>query len=166
MKYRHVGRVSRSRFQPENKLPVTATATPSISKTHDASRDLSIPEIEEIIEEFRVSAIVAREAGFDGVEVHAAHGYLLDQFLQTNTNKRTDCYGGSFENRGRFLFACLDAVLKELPSTKVALRLSPYSTMFGVSCDDTFEMFKYVFERLHAYKFVYLSLTEPIWGQV
>jgi N-ethylmaleimide reductase len=143
---------------------VSASATPAVSPTHSPSRALSKEEISTIIGEYRTAAQVAADAGFDGVEIHGAHGYLLDQFLHDGVNARTDEYGGEVEGRSRLLFEVLDSVLSVLPASRVALRLSPFSNIFGVKDSDPFTLFKHVFQRLAPYKLVYLSLTEPVWG--
>ncbi|KAI8587091.1 12-oxophytodienoate reductase [Geranomyces variabilis] len=159
----HVGRVSKSEFQPEGKLPVSASDLPAPGK--EAPRPLSVAEIEEIVAEYKASAKLAvTEAGFDGVEIHGAHGYLIDQFLESSSNKRTDAYGGSIENRARFLFQVIDAVLTAVPSTKVALRLSPFLEIQGATDPDATALFTYVFTQLQSRNLAYIHLTEPTWG--
>src|SRR5262249_1605061 len=118
----HVGRVSHSSFQPEGRLPVapsavpippdlkTATADGKVT-TYETPRALETDEIPDIVEVFRQAARNALAAGFDGVEVHGANGYLIEQFLQSHTNLRTDRYGGSIENRVRFLMEVTQAVV-------------------------------------------------------
>ncbi|KAJ3158190.1 hypothetical protein HDU86_003148 [Geranomyces michiganensis] len=160
----HVGRVSKSEFQPGAQRPVSASELPAPGK--EAPRSLGVEEIGEIVEEFKISAQRALEAGFDGVEIHAAHGYLIDQFLESSSNKRTDAYGGSIENRARILFQVLDAVLTALPSTKVALRLSPFLNIQDASSPDTdaTALFTHIFTHLEPYNLAYIHLTEPTWG--
>ncbi|KAI8905669.1 putative NADH-dependent flavin oxidoreductase [Powellomyces hirtus] len=159
----HVGRASKPEFQPGGKKPVSASDIALEGK--EAPRALSVEEIEEIVGEYKLSAQRSREAGFDGVEIHAAHGYLIDQFLQASSNVRTDAYGaGSIENRARFLFKVLDAVLSELPASKVAIRLSPYLDIQGAHSPDAKELFTYVLTRLATYNLSYVHLTEPTWG--
>ena len=115
----------------QNVVPVG----PSDVKASDSSvapRPLSIPEIKEYVEWFKKSAEVAvDQAGFDGVMVHAANGYLIDQFLQDVSNKRTDDYGGSVENRSRFALEILEAITKSIGEDRTAIRISPWATMYG-----------------------------------
>lgn len=96
----------------------------------------------------------------DGIELHSAHGYLIDQFLQSSSNLRTDHYGGSIENRARFLFQILDRVLQDLPPSKVAVRLSPFADA-AVSDSNPVELFTYVLTKLDAYGLAYIQITEP-----
>ncbi|KAI9355334.1 NADH:flavin oxidoreductase/NADH oxidase [Zopfochytrium polystomum] len=163
----HVGRMSTHEFQPNKRAPVSASEidlirgkAPPGSKTHA----LTVPEIEYIVGEYKRAAALALEAGFDGVEIHGAHGYLIDEFLCSSSNLRTDRYGGSIENRARFLFEILDAVLQVLPPQMVALRLSPAFDAQGTSDKDPVALFSYVIKRLNGYKLAYLQLTEPVWG--
>ncbi|KAJ3180857.1 hypothetical protein HDU85_003942 [Gaertneriomyces sp. JEL0708] len=158
----HVGRVSHSKFQPNNKPPVSASDVPLEGK--ETPRPLTEEEIKFIVSEYKISAQRAREANFDGVEIHGAHGYLIDQFLQTSSNKRTDRYGGSIPNRARFLIEVIEAVLSELPSNRVAIRLSPYFNGQGTRDENPNALFSYVLEKLATYKLSYISLTEPVWG--
>ncbi|TPX37825.1 hypothetical protein SeMB42_g06862 [Synchytrium endobioticum] len=155
----HTGRVSTRRFQPNNELPVSASTTKS-SRRAEPARALTVPEIKYVVNEFRTSAKNARDAGFDGVELHGAHGYLIDQFLEDSSNLRTDEYGGSIENRARFLLEVMEAVLQELPPSKVAVRLSPYAN-FAVTDSDPVALFTYVLNRLNRYKLAYIQMTEP-----
>lgn len=123
-------------------------------------RALALEEIPAIVEQFRQGAARAKDAGFDGVELHAANGYLIDQFLLDGSNHRNDAYGGSIENRARFLFETLDAVSVWGPG-RVAIRLSPsesYGTMFDSNPRATFG---YVAERLNNYDLAYLHVIEP-----
>ncbi|KJK24366.1 NADH:flavin oxidoreductase [Burkholderiaceae bacterium 16] len=124
-------------------------------------RPLEQHEIPEIVEQFRRSAILAKEAGFDGVELHAANGYLFEQFLLDGTNHRTDAYGGPVENRARFLFDTLDAVVSVWGRGKVAVRLSPSGTYGTMSDSDPHNTFRYVADKLNAYDLAYLHVIEP-----
>jgi N-ethylmaleimide reductase len=124
-------------------------------------RALEVHEIPDIVEQFRRSAILAKEAGFDGVELHAANGYLFEQFLLDGTNHRTDSYGGPIENRARFLFDTLDAVVSVWGENKVAVRLSPSGTYGTMSDSDPHATFRYVAERLNNYELAYLHVIEP-----
>ncbi|KAI9012233.1 12-oxophytodienoate reductase-like protein [Hyaloraphidium curvatum] len=160
----HVGMASVPQYQPGNQAPVSASEGNTSAKGKPASRALSVGEIKEIVEEYRIGARRAKEAGFDGVEIHGAHGYLIEQFLHTSTNRRTDQYGGPCENRARFLFEVLDACLLELPPSKVALRLSPDFRNMGVRDADPTALFTHVLTRLQKYPLAYLQFTEPVWG--
>lgn len=129
----HCGRSSHSAFH-EGRLPVSASAipikgdhiyTPAGKKDYETPRALELAEIPGIIDVYRQGAIRAKTAGFDGVELHSANGYLIDQFLQSKTNHRTDAYGGSVENRCRLLKEVIEALVSVWPANRVAARLSP-----------------------------------------
>jgi N-ethylmaleimide reductase len=133
----HVGRVSHSSFQPGGALPVSSSAVPispdlktmtSDGKpaSYETPRALETSEISGIVEGFRQASRNALEAGFDGVEIHGANGYLIEQFLQSRTNLRTDRYGGSIENRARLLLEITQAVIGVWGANRVGVRLSPY----------------------------------------
>jgi N-ethylmaleimide reductase len=124
-------------------------------------RALALDEIPGIVEEFRHGAVLAKQAGFDGVELHAANGYLLDQFLLDGSNRRTDAYGGPVQNRARFLFETLDAVVSVWGPGRVAVRLSPSGSYGTMSDSDPHATFGYVAERLNAYDLAYLHVIEP-----
>src|ERR1700724_3470730 len=138
----HVGRVSHSSFQPGGSLPVAPSAVPITEalKTmaadgklgaYETPRALETSEIAGVIESFRQAAGNARAAGFDGVEIHGANGYLIEQFLQSHTNLRTDQYGGSIENRTRFLMEVTKAVVEVWGADRVGVRLSPHGIANG-----------------------------------
>lgn len=124
-------------------------------------RALTTAEIQEIVQDYRRAAEHAMAAGFDGVEVHAANGYLMDQFLQDGSNQRTDEYGGSFENRFRFLAEVVRALITVCGSDRVAVRIGPGGTWNGVSDSDPVALFSYVAEQLNAFDLAYLHLIEP-----
>jgi N-ethylmaleimide reductase len=124
-------------------------------------RALELHEIPGIVEQFRHSAQLAKEAGFDGVELHAANGYLLDQFLLDGSNHRTDEYGGPIENRARFLFEVVDAVASVWGPGRVAVRLSPSGSYGTMSDSDPHATFGYVAKRLNDYDLAYLHVIEP-----
>ena len=129
----HVGRISHNSLQPVGEVPVAPSAIPAKTKTFistgfapvSAPRALGIGEIPGIVAQYRQAARNALKAGFDGVEVHAANGYLIDQFLRNGTNHRTDEYGGSIENRTRFLREVVDAIVAEVGAGRTGIRLSP-----------------------------------------
>ena len=103
---------------------------------YETPHALEIEEIQRIIQDYKIAAQNAKSAGFDGVEVHSSNGYLLDQFLQDSTNKRNDSYGGSIENRSRFLLEVVDAVNNIWGKERVGVRLSPYGTFNDMSDSD------------------------------
>jgi N-ethylmaleimide reductase len=169
----HVGRISHPDFLG-GQLPVGPSAiaprgvqtyTAGGLKDIPAPRALEVHEIAAIVEEFRRAAQNARAAGFDGVEVHGANGYLLDQFLEDSTNSRTDQYGGSIENRARLLFEVIDAVAGAWGRERVGVRLSPGGS-FNDMCDCHPEQtFGYVAKRLAGLDLAYLHLIEPAQAQ-
>jgi N-ethylmaleimide reductase len=125
------------------------------------SRALEIPEIREIVEQFRQGAIRARAAGFDGVEIHGANGYLIDQFLQDGSNKRSDIYGGSIENRTRLLLEITDAVTSVWGGDRVGVRLGPSGTFGSMADSDPNALFGYAVAQLNRFGLAYLHLIEP-----
>lgn len=166
----HVGRISHSSLQPEGKAPVapSANAPSGMAFTADwqqvpfeVPHALSVEEIGEIIADFMLAAENAMEAGFDGVEIHAANGYLLDQFLQDGSNKRTDGYGGSIKNRTKLLLEVLNAVVGVWGVDRVGVRLSPYGTFNDMSDSDPVALFTYVLEQLSKRKIAYAHVIEP-----
>lgn len=124
-------------------------------------RAASVQEIGEITEDYRKAAGRAMDAGFEGVELHAANGYLMDQFLQNGSNVRTDEYGGSLENRFRFMSQVLDALISVCGSDRVAVRLGPGGTWNGICDSDPVALFSYVAEQLNKFDLAYLHLIEP-----
>jgi len=124
-------------------------------------RALGIEEIPGIVEEFRVAAGRALDAGFDGVELHAANGYLVDQFIQDGTNKRTDAYGGPIENRVRFLRETVEALISVWGADRVGVRISPSGEWGGISDSNPEATFSYVAKALNDYKIAYLHVIEP-----
>lgn len=142
----HVGRVSHTSLQPNEGAPVAPSAITAASKTYiinpdgsgafvetSAPRALETAEIEGILEDYRKGARAAIDAGFDGVEIHAANGYLIEQFIKESTNHRTDQYGGSIENRVRFALEVVDVVTREIGAGRVGIRLSPTTPANGIS---------------------------------
>jgi N-ethylmaleimide reductase len=165
----HAGRQSNSQLQPGGAQPVAPSAVPhgGVAYTeagwvpNTPSRALTIPEIADLVESFRTAAIRGKRAGFDGVELHAANGYLFDQFLQDGSNKRTDIYGGSFENRARFLIEATQAVISVWGSERVAVRLGPSGTWGDMSESNPEGLFAYVAEELAKLNLAYVHLIEP-----
>ncbi|WP_354678059.1 alkene reductase [Cupriavidus plantarum] len=165
----HAGRQSNAEVQPAGSQPVGPSAIPHGGVAYTRSgwvpntpnRALEIDEIEALVESFREAARRGVEAGFDGVELHAANGYLFDQFLQDGSNKRTDRYGGSFENRARFLLDTTRAVISVWGSDKVAVRLGPSGSWGDMSDSDPEGLFTYVAAELDKLGLAYLHLIEP-----
>lgn len=165
----HMGRQSHPSFQPDNQV-VSASATQwENSRTRNAqgehapfekARALKRDEIPSVVEMYRQCAVRAKRAGFDGVEVHGANGYLVDQFLQSCTNHRTDEYGGSLENRYRFLGEVVEALKTVYPANRIAVRLSPNGQYGGMGSADNAEMFTYAFERLSEHGLAYLAMLD------
>ncbi|MBE0661333.1 MAG: alkene reductase [Bacteroidales bacterium] len=166
----HVGRVSHSLLQPNHQLPVAPSAinpdgeltTPQGKKSIETPRALDLEEIPGIVEDYRKAAQNAKDAGFDGVEIHAANSYLIDQFLHESSNQRKDKYGGPIENRARFLFEVLEAVISVWESEKVGIRLAPSGTRFGMDDPDPAALFTYVIQQLNDFNLAYLHLVEPL----
>ncbi|MEM9665980.1 MAG: alkene reductase [Bacteroidota bacterium] len=160
----HVGRISHSSYH-DGALPVSASAiaaegevyTPSFEqKPLETPRALELDELPEIVAQFRHGAECALAAGFDGVEVHGANGYLLDQFLQSGSNQRTDAYGGSVANRARLLLEVVDAVTEVWGADRVGVRLSPAGGFNSMTDADPAATFTYVAQQLSARHLAYL----------
>ena len=164
----HVGRISHPSLQPDGTLPVAPSA---IRPEGDAMtlegfqpfvvpRPLKTDEIPGIVEQHRLGALNALEAGFDGVEIHAANGYLLDQFLRDGSNRRMDAYGGPLENRVRLLLEVTEAVAGIWGAARVGVRLSPINSFNSMEDSNPNETFTYVAGRLDAYDLAYLHVVE------
>lgn len=167
----HTGRISHSSMQPGRGVPVAPSAVRPAGGHFDADfgpvaafetpRALETEEVAGIVEEFRAAATNARVAGMDGIEVHGANGYLVDQFMQDRTNRRTDRYGGSIENRARFLLEVVDAVAGVWGADRVGVRLSPYGTFNDMGDSDPAALFSHVTAELSRRGLAYLHLIEP-----
>ncbi|MGR3505276.1 MAG: alkene reductase [Paracoccaceae bacterium] len=168
----HVGRISHVDLQKDGAAPVAPSAIAAHGKTFvnntfvdvSAPRALDIAEIPVIIEDFRQAAANAIAAGFDGVEIHAANGYLLDQFAKDGANHRTDAYGGSVENRARLILDVAEAVASEIGAGRTGIRLSPVSPANGISCSDPQAQFGYIVRELDKLGLVYLHVVEGATG--
>ncbi len=173
----HVGRVSHHSLQPNQQLPVSASALPYENKTTimgadgkptrvacDTPRALETHEIPELIASYHKATELSREAGFDMVEVHAAHGYLLHQFQSAESNHRTDIYGGSLENRARLTLEALDASLSAWDAQHVGIRISPLGIFNGLNDRDGEAMGLYLAEEFQKRKIAYLHISEPDWA--
>jgi len=173
----HVGRVSHHSLQPEQQLPVSASAIPYTNKTTvrgadgkpqrvacDTPRALTLEEIPALINDYRQATLNAREAGFDMVEVHAAHGYLLHQFQSLESNHRDDNYGGSVENRARLTLEAIDACVSAWDAAHVGVRISPLGIFNGLDDKDGLEMGLYLAREFNKRSLAYLHLSEPDWA--
>ncbi|POM78655.1 12-oxophytodienoate reductase [Phytophthora palmivora] len=129
-------------------------------KEYVTPRALDLEEIPGIVQDYRIAAENAIAAGFDGVEIHAGNGYLLEEFLCNGVNKRTDAYGGTIENRARIIFEVVEAVLSVVPSSHVGIRLSPFGDTFGCKDSTPRETYGYVVEKLNNYDLAYLHVIE------
>ncbi|MFT8244341.1 alkene reductase [Roseomonas sp. BN140053] len=165
----HTGRVSHSSMHG-GALPVAPSAIPAVGKHMDVTgapaefevpRALALAELPGIVAQFRHAAECAKAAGADGVEVHGANGYLLDQFLQNSANQRDDAYGGSIANRARLLLEVVDAVSEVLGADRVGVRLSPYGVVYGTTDTDPEALFNHVAAELDRRGVAYLHVIEP-----
>lgn len=166
----HVGRVSHSMTQPGGRIPVSASAIPVRSEqimTPDGMADFETPrpletdEIAGVVQEYVAAALRARSAGFDGVEIHGANGYLIDQFLNDESNRRTDRYGGDIVGRTRFLFEIVDAVSDAIGRDRVGVRLSPSGTWMQTNDSDKHALYSATVRGLSDRGIAYLHLVEP-----
>ena len=168
----HVGRISHPDLQPGGALPVAPSAirpagqvfTGQAMKDFVTPRALELAEIPTVVGHYAQAARHAMEAGFDGVEVHAGNGYLLDQFLRSSTNCRTDAYGGGKENRARLLLEVMDAVCAAIGSDRVGLRLSPVTPFNDIRDDDPQETFDYVVTQLNPLRLAFLDILQGTGG--
>jgi N-ethylmaleimide reductase len=164
----HVGRISHQSFQPGGALPLAPSAIRPNGQAFTAQgfepiptpRALDIVEIPGIVAQYAQAARNALAAGFDGVEVHAANGYLIDQFLRDGTNKRTDAYGGSIENRGRFLLEVVDAVTAAVGVERTGVRISPQNAQNDIADSDPQSLFNHVASALSCKGLAYLHVIE------
>jgi N-ethylmaleimide reductase len=168
----HVGRISHVDLQENGQAPVAPSAIRAKGKTFvggtfaDVSepRALTLEEIPGIVDGFKRAAANAREAGFDGVEIHGANGYLLDQFAKDGANKRTDGYGGTIENRAKLMLEVAKAVSAEAGADRTGIRISPVTPANDVSDSDPQPLFDYITDHLNALKLVYIHVIEGATG--
>jgi N-ethylmaleimide reductase len=169
----HVGRISHPDFH-DGALPVAPSAitpqgqavTPIGMQPFVTPRALATDEIPGIIESYRQAALNALEAGFDGVEIHSANGYLLDQFLRDGTNQRTDPYGGSLENRARLLMEVTTAVVEACGAERVGIRLSPSGTFNDMADSNPEAIFSYTVAELNQFNLAYLHIVDALEGDI
>jgi N-ethylmaleimide reductase len=167
----HCGRPSHSSFHEAEGLPVAPSAvrlegddihTPAGKQPHETPRALETEEIPLIVEDYRLAAERAKGAGFDGIEIHGANGYLIDQFLQSSTNHRTDLYGGCIENRFRFLDEVVRAVLTVWPAGRVGVHLSPNGIFNDMGSPDFRETFLHAASQLNRFQLGYLHVVDGL----
>jgi N-ethylmaleimide reductase len=162
----HTGRIALPDFLPDSALPVAPSAVKAggKNKTDDGMKDfvepreMNVDEIRQTVEDFAAAAKNAIAAGFDGVELHGANGYLVHQFLGTNTNLRTDEYGGSFENRARFLFEVVDAISDAIGSERLGVKLSPTVPFNDMEDAEAEEFYPFIVRQLNKKNPAYLHI--------
>ncbi|KAG2441422.1 hypothetical protein HYH02_010010 [Chlamydomonas schloesseri] len=170
----HCGRASHSDLQPGNQLPISSSSTtriaaegyqvytPSGAKPYEHPRAATREDIKRIVKEYAAAAVAAIEqAGFDGVEIHSANGYFLDQFLKDSVNDRTDEYGGSIENRCRVVLEVVEAVVAAVGADRVGIRLSPFITFNDVADSTPYGTNVYLLEQLNKHGLAYVHMVEP-----
>lgn len=170
----HTGRASHPYFQPNSGLPVSASAikaegdayTSEGKKPYVTPRALELSEIPKVIQDYVNATKRAQSAGFDGVEIHAANGYLIDQFIRDGSNQRTDAYGGSIENRLRFLMEITEAVVNAWSSDRVGVRLSPKNPFNDMQDSDPIATFTKASEALNQFNLAYLHILEALPGHM
>ncbi len=173
----HVGRISHTTLQPGGQAPVAPSAIRAKAKTYliredgtgkftetSEPRALRLDEIPGIVEDYRKAARAAIDAGFDGVELHAANGYLIDQFLRAGSNQRTDAYGGSIENRARLLTEVLDVITAEIGAERTAIRISPVTPANDAADADPQPLFTHVVQILAHHALSYVHIIEGATG--
>ena len=169
----HVGRISHVSLQPNGQPPVSSTARRAAGKTFTAAgfedvsepRALRLDEMPRVVADYRHAARCAVAAGFDGVEVHGANGYLLDQFMRDSINDRTDAYGGPIENRARLTIEVMTAVCQEIGPGRVGVRLSPVTPANDIGQDSTpFETYAYAVKALSKLGFAFIHIVEGATG--
>jgi N-ethylmaleimide reductase len=171
----HVGRISHPTLQPDCMLPVAPSAIKPAGEAFienengegelvpfETPRALQLEEMPYLVDQYVRAAKNALAAGFDGIEVHAANGYLIDQFIKSGTNRRTDEYGGPVENRARLLFEVLDAVTPILEADRVGVRLLPHGMVNDARDDNPEATFGYIAEKLNDYSLAYLHMINPV----
>jgi N-ethylmaleimide reductase len=173
----HVGRVSHTSLQPGGAAPVAPSAITARTKTYvigadghggfvptSAPRALELAELPGIVADYRRAARAAIEAGFDGIEVHAANGYLIDQFLRSGSNRRADAYGGSIANRARFLVEVMDAITSEIGAGRCAIRISPVTPANDAADPEPQPLFEHVVRQLARWPLAYVHVIEGATG--
>jgi N-ethylmaleimide reductase len=174
----HVGRISSSRvngLQPIAPSPILNQKSQSyifeeplgnaVRIPTELPREMSMEDIKQVVSDFKQAAINAIEAGFDGVEIHGAHGYLIDQFLKSETNHRLDAYGGNSENRMKFVLEITETIVQAIGKEKTGIRLSPFTSARDLKDPDIHETFFKLVAKLNELGIAYLHLSEPEWEE-
>lgn len=157
----HVGRAARPHVLEHQGLEMVSSSAVPISSEHAKPREMTEAEIRQCIRDFAQASANAIKAGFDGVEIHAANGYLIDQFTQDTCNRRTDAWGGSVDNRSRFAFEVARAVCDAIGPERTGLRLAPFTDFQGMGMTDPLPQFTDMISKLSKLKLAYLHLVEP-----
>ncbi|XP_039118076.1 LOW QUALITY PROTEIN: putative 12-oxophytodienoate reductase 11 [Dioscorea cayenensis subsp. rotundata] len=165
----HVGRVSNYGYQPNGQAPISSTDRSILAQTYpngtveeySPPRRLRTDEIPKLSMIFRLAARNAIEAGFDGIEIHGAHGYLLEQFMKESTNDRTDEYGGSLENRCRFAIEVIEAIVNEIGADRVGIKLSPFAHSMETWDSNPEALALYMVNALNKFGILYCHMAEP-----
>lgn len=168
----HVGRISHTSLQPDGGQPVAPSAVAAKVKTYietgfaevSAPRALALDEIAAVVADFGRAAKLARDAGFDGVEIHGANGYLLEQFLKDGANQRTDAYGGGIQARAQFTLEVVEAVAKAWTPGRAGIRLSPVTPANGITESDPAALYGYLIEQLNGYGLAFIHVIEGATG--
>ena len=181
----HVGRISHVELQPNGDAPVSSSelvaqgvkvfvdsegkgpaggAGEMLQHKHSTPRALTVPEIKEIVKQYGIAALNAIQAGFDGVEVHAANGYLINQFIDSQANTRTDEYGGTIENRLRFLQEVVSTITLQIGAGKVGVRLAPSTSLNGTIDDNPENTYLKAAKLLNGIGVAYIHIAEADWG--
>ncbi|KAF1842617.1 12-oxophytodienoate reductase 1 [Cucurbitaria berberidis CBS 394.84] len=155
-----LGRVANKQFAEANGFTVKSSSATQLGENDAVPQEMTLEDIKETVATYAQAAKNAIAAGFDGVEIHGANGYLIDQFLQDNCNKRTDSYGGSVENRSRFAVEVTQAVVDAVGADKTGLRLSPFSDFQGMKMEDPIPQFSDIIKKLDAFNLSYVHLVE------
>jgi NADPH2 dehydrogenase len=155
-----LGRVANKQFCEAKGITVRSSSATQLDADHAVPKEMTQEEIKEAVAAFAQGAKNAIEAGFDGVEIHGANGYLVDQFIQDNVNQRTDSYGGNVENRSRFAVEVAQAVADAVGADKTGIRLSPFSTFQGMKMKDPVPQFSDVIKKLNKVRLAYIHLVE------
>jgi N-ethylmaleimide reductase len=165
----HMGRTTGSVFHGIQPVAPSAIAAEGRVTDYDGTkypyevpRELKLEEIPDVVNQYRIAARNCKEAGFDGIEVHAANGYLLDEFLQSSTNKRTDAYGGSVDNRYRILGEVIEACKESFPSNRIGVRLSPNGAFGSMGSADNFEAFTEILIKLNRLDLAYAHVMDGL----
>jgi N-ethylmaleimide reductase len=164
----HVGRISHTSLQPDGQAPVAPSALRAEARVYDGTgfvetsmpRALETAEIGRVVADYRSAARNAQEAGFDVIEVHAANGYLIDQFLRDGANRRDDAYGGPVENRARLLVEVLEALTEVWEPGRIGIRFSPFSEANGITDSDPMATFTHAIRRASSFGLAYLHMVE------